>query len=264
LRGEWLGYPRGSFQAICAALRADIELRGGTVWLDRAVLSVTTEPGRHRLRYGAPGGYRRAFDPHAAPAGEATADAVLFTTPTDTTRALTAWPAEFDRRLGSWEYRAAVVLLLELTRRFTATYWTNIADASIPFLGVIEHTNLVPAERYPAHYVWVSHYVARDDPIRTLGADALLARSLPGLRAMVPDLSLADVRGRWVFAEDAAQPIPRLGNRHRILPFRTPVPGLFVANTTQIYPEDRGTNYSVRLGREVASSIADSIAGWGL
>jgi len=30
---------------------------------------------------------------------------------------------------------------------------------------------------------------------------------------------------------------------------------VFVANTTQIYPEDRGTNYSVRLGLEVAGEI---------
>jgi hypothetical protein len=33
----------------------------------------------------------------------------------------------------------------------------------------------------------------------------------------------------------------------------TPVPGLYLANTTQIYPEDRGLNYSVRLGDKIAS-----------
>jgi hypothetical protein len=31
---------------------------------------------------------------------------------------------------------------------------------------------------------------------------------------------------------------------------------LYVANTTQLYPEDRGTNYSARLGREAAEKIA--------
>jgi hypothetical protein len=30
-----------------------------------------------------------------------------------------------------------------------------------------------------------------------------------------------------------------------------------IANTTQIYPEDRGTNYSVRLGHDVANLIAE-------
>jgi hypothetical protein len=41
------------------------------------------------------------------------------------------------------------------------------------------------------------------------------------------------------------------------LPFETPRRGIVIANTTQIYPEDRGTNYSVRLGRDVASFIAE-------
>lgn len=33
-------------------------------------------------------------------------------------------------------------------------------------------------------------------------------------------------------------------------------PGLVVANTTQIYREDRGTNYSVRLGEQAAATVA--------
>ena len=35
----------------------------------------------------------------------------------------------------------------------------------------------------------------------------------------------------------------------------TPVPGLLRANTTQVYPEDRGTNYAVRLGEEAAREV---------
>jgi hypothetical protein len=29
-----------------------------------------------------------------------------------------------------------------------------------------------------------------------------------------------------------------------------------LANPTQVYPEDRGTNYAVRLGREAAQAIS--------
>ena len=36
---------------------------------------------------------------------------------------------------------------------------------------------------------------------------------------------------------------------------RTSVPGLFLANTTQVYPEDRGTNYAVRLGDDAAREV---------
>ena len=74
---------------------------------------------------------------------------------------------------------------------------------------------------------------------------------------MNPSFAAEDVLRYWAFREDAAQPVPRISNRKRVLPFDTPRRGIFIANTTQIYPEDRGTNYSVRLGREVANFIAE-------
>ncbi len=40
-------------------------------------------------------------------------------------------------------------------------------------------------------------------------------------------------------------------------PLATGVEGLVLANTTQVYPEDRGTNYAVRLGREAAALLGD-------
>ena len=35
------------------------------------------------------------------------------------------------------------------------------------------------------------------------------------------------------------------------------MPGLVLANTTQVYPEDRGTNYAVRLGDEAAKAVLE-------
>src|SRR5919198_1188466 len=86
-----------------------------------------------------------------------------------------------------------------------------------------------------------------------------LADYAPALRRASPTFSEHFVRRRWVFREEAAQPVPRVGNRHRILPFETPRRGLFVANTTQIFPEDRGTNYSVRLGKDAAVAVTNAL-----
>ena len=60
---------------------------------------------------------------------------------------------------------------------------------------------------------------------------------------------------RHLFREPAAQPVVGVGYRDRIPPLETGVPGLVLANTTQIFPEDRGTNYSVRLGEEAAHAV---------
>lgn len=253
---ELLGYPKRSFHAICGALADDVRARGGEIHVDREVVRVERGDAGFVLHCAAPRAYRAV--PGAAaiePGRVAVADAVVFTTPTTVTRRLVAWPARLAAQLDAWTYRTAVVAILELREQFSPTYWTNVVDRGMPFLGVIEHTNLVPADRYPARYLYVSNYVAPDDPLTRMTTDELVAHVLPGLSRMRPGFGERDVIRAWSFREEAAQPVPRLGNRHRILPFASPIPGLFVANTTQIYPEDRGTNYSVRLGRDVARAV---------
>ena len=68
------------------------------------------------------------------------------------------------------------------------------------------------------------------------------------------------MRQRWLFREPAAQPIVTVGYRERIPPLETGVPGPVLANTTQIYPEDRGTNYSVRLADQAVEALTRSSA----
>lgn len=254
---EELGYPRGSFREICVALADDIRTRGGEIIVDREVLRVR-EDGGYVLECAAPGAYRRPPGLDAV-AHSHRADVVIFTTPTFVTRRLTDWPAPLLARLDDWTYETAIVLLLELRRAYSGTYWVNVADMSVPFLGLVEHTNLVPPERYPARYLYVSNYVHRDDPLARLDSDALLRHYLEALRLMNPRFDERDVLRHWTFREEAAQPVPRVGNRHRMIPFATPRRGLYIANTTQIYPEDRGTNYSARLGRDIASEIARDV-----
>jgi protoporphyrinogen oxidase len=157
------------------------------------------------------------------------------------------------------EYHAALCLVLELDRRFTPFYWTNVADRELPFVGVIEQTNFVEPEAYGGRrFVYVANYVAQDDPLLTLTQDELIERYEPGLRQMNEAFSRDWIRRAWLFKEPSAQPIVTVGYRERIPPLDTGVPGLVLANTTQVYPEDRGTNYAVRLGREAAGLVMRS------
>jgi protoporphyrinogen oxidase len=155
----------------------------------------------------------------------------------------------------------ALCLLLELDRRFHDFYWTNVADSNLPFIGLIEHTNFVEPERYAGRrFVYVANYVGADDPLLALGADELIDRYTDGLRRVNPDFSRDWVLNRWLHREPAAQPIVTAGYVDRMPPLDTGVPGLVLANTTQIYPEDRGTNYSVRLGGDAAEALLGAAA----
>src|SRR5207247_4071094 len=92
---ERLGYPRGSFRAICVALAEDLRKRGAVIELDREVVAVRPEGDGFALQTAAPGAYRTPHA-HAPTASEPAlrADIVLLTTPTTAAAALCEWPAE--------------------------------------------------------------------------------------------------------------------------------------------------------------------------
>jgi protoporphyrinogen oxidase len=214
---------------------------------------------------GAAGSFRRGHDPRAfARAGSATEpyDAVVATVPNDVFLGLLdddlagEIGEPYLDRLRTTEYHTALCLLLELDRRFSPFYWTNIADTTIPFVGLIEHTNFIDPKRYKGRrFLYVANYLAPGDPLLDLSSEELLDAYLPGLRAVQPDFSPDWIVKSWLHREPAAQPIVTVGYHTRIPAFATGVPNLVLANTTQIYPEDRGTNYSVRLGGDAARAL---------
>jgi protoporphyrinogen oxidase len=267
-RQEQLGYPRHSWERLFDALRDAIEAGGGRVLVDHPAAALRRAPdgAGFVVEAGAGGSFRSGHDPRAyARAGAERYDAVAATVPNDVFLGLLdddlagAIGSPYLDRLRAAEYHTALCLLLELDRRFSPFYWTNIADTAVPFVGLIEHTNFVDPARYGGRrFLYVANYLAPGDPLLSLSEDELLSASLPGLCAVQPAFSPDWIRARWLHREPAAQPIVTVGYHERIPAIRTPVPGLVLANTTQIYPEDRGTNYSVRLGGDAARALLGS------
>jgi protoporphyrinogen oxidase len=56
-----------------------------------------------------------------------------------------------------------------------------------------------------------------------------------------------------------AQPICEPGYLDRLPPARLPVQGLWVADTSHYYPEDRGISESIEFGRKMAQAAINSI-----
>ena len=256
-RVERLGYPVGSFEVLFRRLRERIEAGGGRVLVDRPVARLERDGDGWTVWSGAPDSFRRGHDPGAFEVVEPAEryDAVVATVPNDVFLALAGQWVERGR-LESIEYHAALCLLLELDRPFSPFYWTNVADPELPFVGLIEHTNFVSPDRSGGrHFLYVANYLEHGHDLLGLSDGALLDAYEDGLRKVNPEFTRDWVRHRWRFAEPAAQPIVDVGYHERIPPLRTGVPGLILANTTQVYPEDRGTNYAVRLGEEAARAV---------
>jgi protoporphyrinogen oxidase len=263
-RQEKLGYPRGGWEPLLQALRREIETRGGRVLIDCPATRIARDDKGFRLHRGAPDSFRRGHDPRGFPPGGEPEhyDGVLATVPNDIFARLLdeKLAAElapgYLQRLASIEYHEALCVLMELDRAFSPFYWTNVADRELAFVGLIEQTNLIDPERYGGRrFLYVANYLPHADPLLELNVDQLIDVYEPGLRKVNPDFSRSWVRERWVFREPAAQPVVTVGYQERIPPLQTGALGLILANTTQIYPEDRGTNYSVRLGSEAAQKL---------
>jgi hypothetical protein len=85
--------------------------------------------------------------------------------------------------------------------------------------------------------------------------DELIEFYEPGLRRVNPEFRREWIKQSWMFREPAGQPVVLPNYRDRMPPYRAGVPGLYLANTTQVYPDDRGTNYAVREAEEVVSQL---------
>lgn len=247
LAKETLGYPRGSFQVLIDALEGELRRIGVEIILGVNVEAVQPAPK---------GGVTVRVD-----GADHALDLAVLTTPSAVFKRLVPeLPADYMRRLDAAGYQAACCMLLELDRKLSDIYWLNIADPAVPFTGVIEQTNFVPPAQYGgSHLIYLSKYLEVTDPIWAMEQDELFAHYLPALRRINPAFDPSWVREIRVFRERAAQPIVPLHYSSLIPGMRTPLPNIYLANTTQIYPEDRGTNYSVALGNDVARVIADDI-----
>ena len=245
---ERLGYPLGSFGEIFDTLGARIAGMGGEVHTGASVRLVALEDGRATgLDVEMPG----------AEPGVRPFDAVIATVPSHILpRLAPELPPDYVAKLQGVTYLAAVLVVLALDRPLTWAYWLNVADRSIPFVGVVEQTNFLSPEHYGGkHVVYLANYLAREDPLFGLGHQELLETYRPYLQRLNPAFHDSWILESHYHREEAAQPVIDAGYAARIPSHRTPIPKLYLANTTQIYPEDRGTNYSVRLGRKVARMV---------
>ena len=242
---EKLGYPIGSFGEIFDVLAEKIKEAGNEVHVSASVRRIVVADGRATgLEVEMSGGEPsvREFD------------AIIATTPSYVfPRLVPSLPQDYLERLTNVNYMSAVLVILILKRPLSSIYWLNIADRSIPFVGVIEQTNFIEPEHYGGkHIVYLTNYLSTNHPLYKKDHGELLEEYLPHLRKINPDFDLSWIETSYHHRVDAAQPIIGTNYSQRIPDHRTPFKALYLANTTQIYPEDRGTNYSVRMGKHVA------------
>jgi protoporphyrinogen oxidase len=168
-------------------------------------------------------------------------------------------PESYLDRLLSMKSMGAVVLILALKHRLSekGVYWHNLPKgAGFPFLSLVEHTNFIsPAFFSGDHIVYCGDYLPPDHEYFSLSKEEIMDRFLPSLQRFNPDFEPDWVRDSWIFRSTYAQPVPELDHSEAIPNIRTPIPGLWFASMSQVYPWDRGTNFAVEIARQTVKEM---------
>lgn len=242
---EVLGYVSGSFGAMAGVLAERIRTLGGEVQREVPAGAVLIESGCVR-------GVR-------TPKGTINAGAVIATPALPVIAGLLEGcvSQEYINRLRRIRYLANVCLVLELTSALSDIYWLNINDPDIPFTGIVEHTNLLPVESCEGrHIVYLSKYVEQDSNIYNMSKEELLEFSVPHIRRIFAGFERSQICSHHVWRAPYAKPLIERHYSKLICPMETPLKGLYIATMAQVYPHDRGVNYAVWQGQQVAKTAA--------
>ncbi len=246
---EELGYVEGGSKVVLEGLGADLEHRGGRIVRSADVEQIVLEGGRATgVRVG----------------GETLpADVVVSTVTTSRFRQLTrGLEGPYAEGLDRIPTIGIFCLFLRLSERVTPFFWVNTNDRRIPFAGMIEYTNLNPLPELDGDRVlYVPQYLSADDP-RYRQADEEVVRSYTDALALInPAFDRRWVKFSAVFRDRYAQPICLTDYRTTTPTIPTPIPNLFLTDSSQLHPHDRTISGSFGLGKEAARLAAASLDG---
>ena len=242
-RTTYLGYLRGGFQLLYERLVERISETGGKVLLGtRVEKAEPRDDGRWEV---------------STSQGSWTVDRVISTLPTRLTcRLIPALPAEYRERYDWGQAYGAQCLILSLNHRLTDSYWINPCDPGYPFTSLVEHTNYRPPSEYGGrNLIYLGNYRPMDDPLFKMSKEQIIDEFSPYLKRINPTFTSEWIQESWLFQAPFAQPIVTTEYREHIPPLHTPLEGLWVANMFQVYPHDRGQNYSFALADRLVQEL---------
>lgn len=240
---EKLGYIEGSTQMLVDALRIKIEEMGGEIKTNTRVTQIVSECQQIK-------GLTVKNDFYSF-------DRVIATVPLPGFLAIVPdAPKETREPLTRIKYQGIICLILILNQPLSNIYWLNIGDFTIRFGGVIEHTNFISSEHYGGkHIVYLFNYVPITHPYFQFSKAELWQEYLPSLQRIFPKFKESWVDCIIMFKDYYGTPIYTLGYSEHKPAYTTSINGLYMANTAQIYPEDRNMSNCVSVARQVVGIL---------
>lgn len=242
--GEKLGYIKGGFVKLINALEKHLVSNGVDIRCSTPVESIGSDD----------------LGPKLCAAGqEHHYDAILFTgsgraflrASEDTSKML-----DYASKLNSIGYLGAICNVFTTEQDLGRHYWINVNESDAPFLVFIQHTNLISKNEYNGKHVYYIGAYLDQTKGRFLDSDDKILKDWHYyLNKMYPAFDASKIEESHLFRFRDAQHIVDLNYEAKIPSYETPHNGVFLSNFSQIYPEDRGTNFAVREGISISETI---------
>lgn len=237
LAQELLGYMHQGAGELIARMAQDIQARSGQIYSGCQVQQVAQASAKQwRVK---------------SPRGEQDYSAVVCAAPAPAIKGLLGSDLVTDK-LKQVEYIGVVCMLLVLDCPITNSFWINTNDSRIAFNGFIEFSNLNPKIAAGQHVLYIPYYCHTSDPRFSMADEALFDEYLAALQLISPKLGRKNVLHWRVYRDQYAQPICTRGFADKVPPFHGPGQGLFVMESSQLYPADRNLSGAVALANQVA------------
>ena len=158
-------------------------------------------------------------------------------------------PADVIERFKSLKNVAVVCVIAKLRKPLTENFWLNTNDPEMDIPGLVEYSNLRPLDQ---HIVYVPFYVPGEHPLFAEPDQNFLDKVQRYLKKINPALIDEDFIELRASRYRYAQPICEPGFPDRLPPVKQSIKGLWIADTSYYYPEDRGISESIGFGRQMA------------
>ncbi len=244
---EMLGYIDGGFAVIVEEITRQLREHGVAIHTGVKVEEITSSDAGPRVRY-----IREGVEVEEA------FDHVIATTPSPVFGTLVekSVSKEYLEKLNSIDHLGAVCLVFSSEQSLSPYYWHNINNTGFPFLVFIQHTRLIDASKYGGKEVYyIGSYVPPTHAYFTMSDEEIKSLWFSYLKKIFPAFDEAHLVDVHLFKFKHAQCIVDVEYEQKIPPYQTPLREVYLANFSQIFPEDRGTNYAVREGKRVANLI---------
>jgi protoporphyrinogen oxidase len=236
---ESLGYLEGGTQILLDKLQNEIIQRGGVIHLNTPVSTIETEPGKK-------GGTITRENKTTY------YDVIISTIPLPYVSKIFSYlPQNYLTKLEKIINIGCVCAVFQLKEKLTENFWLNIDVDSWDIPGVIEYSNL---RTLPYSCVYIPFYCPHSHPNWKMDNAGFIQKARTYLKTINSVAAESEVSSA-AFRYEFAQPVCPPGFRNMLPPIQTGIDGVFAADTSHSYYEDRSINESVKIGT-ILSNLA--------